>query len=184
MSGAATCRVELPDGSLDYSCHRRFPDPWNSFVYFFTAFGKKSSYANTSVSSQIHEIDALTGAFAMIRTNVGKKLNWLDEDYYWNGEDLDFCYRLKKLGFKVIFIPDVKITHFKGSSSGIWNTGKYQISTASKIRSVNSGIDAMRIFYDKHLAANYPAFFNRFIYLGMFILKSWRIAKIYLTGAK
>ena len=29
--GAATCRVELPDGSLDYSCHRNFPDPVGSF---------------------------------------------------------------------------------------------------------------------------------------------------------
>ena len=32
--GAATCRVELPDGSLDYSSHRGFPDPVNSLLHF------------------------------------------------------------------------------------------------------------------------------------------------------
>ncbi len=182
--GAATCRVELPDGSLDYSCHRRFPDPWNTFVYFFTAFGKKSSYANTSVDFKIHEIDALTGAFALIRTSIGKKLNWLDEDYYWNGEDLDFCFRLKQSGWQVVYIPDVKILHFKGSSSGIWSTGQYKVSKSSKLKAVSSGIDAMRIFYDKHYAGRYPLPFNWFIYLGMFTLRSWRALKIYLTGSK
>ena len=32
--GAITCRVELPNGKLDYSSHRGFPTPWNSFAYF------------------------------------------------------------------------------------------------------------------------------------------------------
>ena len=182
--GAATCRVELPDGSLDYSCHRRFPNPWNSFVYFFTGLGKKSAYAYSNIPSGIHQIDALTGAFALIRTNIGKKLNWLDEDYYWNGEDLDFCYRLKQSGYKVMYLPDIKITHFKGSSSGIWSTGQFKISNRKKIRSVVAGIDAMRIFYDKHYAQQYPAPFNWFIYLGMFTLRVIRVTKVYLIGSK
>ena len=38
--GALTCRVELPDGKLDYSCHRGFPTPWNAFCYF-TGLSKK-----------------------------------------------------------------------------------------------------------------------------------------------
>lgn len=182
--GAATCRVELPDGSLDYSCHRKFPNPWNTFVFFFTGLAKKSSYSYTDIPKGVHEIDSLTGAFAMIRTSVGKSLNWLDQDYYWNGEDLDFCYRLKKLGWKVMYIPEVKITHYKGSSSGIWKTGEYKVSIRAKLRSINSGINAMRIFYDKHLASRYPAPFNWFIYLGMFTLKIIRTFKLVLLGTK
>jgi len=182
--GAATCRVELPDGSLDYSCHRKFPDPWNTFIYFFTGLAKKSGYSYTDIPPGIHEIDSLTGAFALIRTAVGKSLNWLDEDYYWNGEDLDFCFRLKKSGHKVIYIPDVKITHYKGSSSGIWKTGQYQKSLGQKIKSVDAGINAMRIFYDKHLARNYPPPFNWFIYTGMFVLRIIRYVKIIVIGSK
>lgn len=180
--GAATCRVELPDGSLDYSCHRRFPDPWNSFVYFFTGGLKKfSRYADNHIPDTIHDIDALTGAFALIRTAVGKKINWFDEDFFWNGEDLDLCYRIKELGYRIVYLPQVKITHFKGSSSGLYKTGKYKISKSAQLRSAEFGITAMRIFYAKHLAAKYPAVFNAFVSLGMSVLHFWRQAKIYLT---
>jgi GT2 family glycosyltransferase len=178
--GAATCRVELPDGTLDYSCHRRFPDPWNSFVYFFSGLGKKSSYAYTNIPPGIHEIDALCGAFAMIRTEVGKKLNWFDEDYWWNGEDLDLCYRIKQLAKKIVFIPDVKITHYKGSSSGLQKTASVSVPKSIKIKTTLSGLTAMRLFYDKHLKNKYPWIFNQFIYLGMFVLKTIRVIKIKL----
>src|SRR3989344_6338129 len=68
--GAITCRVELPDGRLDYSCHRGFPTPWNSFAYFSGLSkifphsplfsGYTASYLDTKIT---HEIDCLTGAF-------------------------------------------------------------------------------------------------------------------------
>jgi hypothetical protein len=181
--GAATCRVELPDGSLDYSCHRKFPDPWNSFLYLFSGSLKRySSYSDNSTGTKIHEIDALTGAFALIRTKAGKSLQWLDEDYYWNGEDLDFCYRLKESNWKVVYLPAVKITHFKGSSSGLWHTGKFKVNRANKIRSVNAGIDAMQIFYSKHLASKYPVLVNWVVNVGMFTLRNLRIAKVYLSS--
>lgn len=180
--GAATCRVELPDGSLDYSCHRRFPDPWNSFLYFFSGFlSRYSSYSDKYTGTKVHEIDALTGAFALIRTKAGKSLQWLDEDYYWNGEDLDFCYRLKESNWKIVYLPQVKITHFKGSSSGLWSTGKFKVNKANKIRSVNAGVDAMQIFYKKHLSSKYPALVNFIVRVGMFTLRYIRIAKVYFS---
>lgn len=180
---AATCRVELPDKSLDYSCHRRFPDPWNSFLYFYSGFFKRfSSYSKLSNSSEIHEIDALTGAFALIRTQAGQSVHWLDEDYFWNGEDLDFCYRLKKANWKIMYIPSVKITHFKGSSSGLRPSAGQKVAIANKIRSTDSGIDAMRIFYTKHLSSKYPAPLNWLVFTGMHVLRYLRLAKIYLTA--
>lgn len=178
--GAATCRVELPDGSLDYSCHRRFPNPANAFVYFFTGLAKKSSYAYTSIPSGIHEIDSLCGAFALIRTSVGKDLGWFDEAFWWNGEDLDLCYRIKQSGYKIIYLPQVKIIHFKGSSSGLQKSAKSKTSQETKIRTTLSGIKAMRIFYDKHYAQMYPVLFNWFIYTGMWVLRNYRQAKIKL----
>lgn len=180
---AATCRVELPDGTLDYSCHRRFPNPANSFLYFFTGFFKKfSSYANLNIPDSIHEIDALSGAFAMVRTAVGKELGWLDEDYWWNGEDLDFCYRIRQAGWRIVYIPAVKIIHYKGSSSGLQKSGRGQATLNTKLRSAAAGIAAMRIFYDKHYASRYPAPFNWIVYTGMSFLKTIRISKIWLRN--
>jgi len=160
--GAATCRVELPDGSLDYSSHRSFPDPINSLLHFF-GLKNISSYTNLNVSDEIHEIDALTGAFAMVRRTAGEQVDWLDEDYFFNAEDIDLCYKLKEKDWKIIYIPDVKITHFKGSSA--------KASPESRKLWASHSTDAMRIFYQKHLAKKYPFFINWSVYLGIRIIR-------------
>ncbi|KKU56568.1 MAG: glycosyl transferase family 2, partial [Candidatus Amesbacteria bacterium GW2011_GWA2_47_11] len=168
--GAATCRVELPDGTLDYSCHRHFPDPWNSFLHLYSWFFKKfSKYSNSDITDTIHEIDALSGAFAMIRTQAGRHVNWLDEDYFFNGEDIDFCYKLKLSGWKVMYIPGVKITHFKGSSA--------KATRSTRLAWSRNSTHAMRLFYQKHLAAKYPALLNYLVYAGIYLLQTVRKLK-------
>ena len=161
--GAATCRVELPNGSLDYSCHRGFPNPWNSLMHFLNI---SSSYSTKNVPNTIHEIDALTGAFALIRRTAGDQVGWLDEDYYWNGEDIDFCYKLKEKGWKVMYLPDVKITHFKGSSA--------KATKNTRLKWALNSTDVMGVFYRKHLAQKYPFFINWAVYLGIGALKLFR----------
>jgi len=166
--GAATCRVELPDGSLDYSCHRNFPDPIGSLLHIL-GLRRLSKYSSTRIPNTIHEIDALTGAFAMIRRQAGDQVGWLDEDYFWNGEDIDFCYKLKEKGWKIMYIPSVKITHFKGSSVRTTAFGR-------RAWAINSTA-AMRLFYQKHLAPKHPFFVNWAVYLGIWILKIVRLLK-------
>ncbi|OGC91958.1 hypothetical protein A3D85_02440 [Candidatus Amesbacteria bacterium RIFCSPHIGHO2_02_FULL_47_9] len=164
--GAATCRVELPDGTLDYSCHRGFPTPWNSLMHFLKL---RSSYSTKDIPDTIHEIDALTGAFAMIRRTAGDQVGWLDEDYFWNGEDIDFCYKLKESGWKVVYIPDVKITHFKGASS--------KATPQTRRKWALNSTQVMELFYKKRLAQKYPFFVNWLVYLGIGILKFIRLIK-------
>jgi hypothetical protein len=182
--GAATCRVELPDGRLDYSCHRGFPTPWNALAYFSglsKLLPKSKLFSGYSATyqdlNQIHEIDALTGAFAMIRTKAGKKVNWLDEDYFWNGEDIDFCYRLKIFGWKIVFIPNVKITHYKGSASGLKKTGMSQPMKSTKRKAALSSTQVMKLFYKKHLAQKYPFYLNWLVYVGIKLLETLRVTK-------
>ena len=164
--GAATCRVELPDGTLDYSCHRGFPTPGGALLHFL-GLRRYSTYTAQSISSTIHEIDALTGAFALIRRIAGEQVAWLDEDYFWNGEDIDFCYKLKEAGWKVIYIPDVKITHFKGSSA--------MATPETKKRWAANSTEVMALFYRKHLAQKYPFFINWIVYSGVWVLGKMRI---------
>ena len=142
--GAATCRVELTDGSLDYSCHSPIPDT-------------------------IHEIDALTGAFALIRTTAGRQISWLDEDYFWNGEDLDFCFRLKQVGWKIFYIPEVKILHYKGASARVTKSGR--------VKWAKNSTNAMKTFYKKHYSSRYPFFFNWIVYTGIYLLNAARRLK-------
>ena len=175
--GAITCRVELPDGKLDYCCHRGFPTPWNSFCYFsglsklFPHFPLFSGYTASYLDiSKTHEIDCLTGAFLMVRKIAGEQINWWDSDYFWNGEDIEFCYSLKEKDWKIFFYPEVKIIHYKGSSSG-------QV----KSKAISHGTSAMRIFYMKHFYKKYPLIFRDIILAGIKILEHYRKAKLWIS---
>ncbi len=163
--GAATCRVELPDGSLDYSSHRGFPDPVGSLLHF-VGLKSISSYTNRNIPDHVHDIDSLTGAFALIRRAAGDQVGWLDEDYFWNGEDLDFCYKLKSAGWKIVFMPETKITHFKGSSA--------KASHDTRLAWARNSTDVMHLFYKKHLASKYPFILNWAVYFGIWLLRQKR----------
>lgn len=185
--GALTCRVELPDGRLDYSCHRGFPTPWNAFCYLSglsKIFPRSSFFARYTATHldihTIHEIDCLTGAFLMVRKIAGEQIGWWDEDYFWNGEDIEFCYSLKKKGWKIYFYPEVKIIHYKGSSSGLWSSGLGNVDKEQRLRTAKHGISAMRIFYMKHYYKKYPPICRDFILTAIQGLEHYRKAKLWI----
>lgn len=163
--GISTCLVTLPNGKLYYACHRGFPTPLSSLLYFL---GLPSSYYSR-YENNIHEIDACSGTFLLIRKNLLDKINWFDEDYFAYGEDLEMCYRVKELGYKVMFNPTVKILHYWGASSGLKSTSR-QVTTAEKNNSDRwntARYQAMKIFYDKHYRQKYSALFRQLVFLGI-----------------
>lgn len=174
--GAATCRVEKADGGLDFASHRGWPTPEAAFKYYF--LGDESLYHLTNrPMKEIHEIDALSGAFLLTRKSVLDKVGLFDEDYWLYAEDLDLCFRIKQAGFKIIYVPEVKVLHIKGVTSGLKKHSQ-DISTATKqsrLQAFNSFYETMKIFYRKHLAKNYPFFINWLVYLGINL--KWALAK-------
>lgn len=174
--GAATCRVELPNGRLDDGCHRGFPTLWRSFCHFSglsRIFPKSRIFAGYSLGyldlRAIHKIDSCCGAFMIVRREAGEEIGWWDEDFFWYGDDLDFCYRLKEKGWKVYFVPTVKILHYKGASGGIKQISKHlTIATReTRIRVTNARFEAMRLFYKKHYMNKYPGFITWLVLLGI-----------------
>ncbi len=189
-AGAVTCRVNLMNGQLDDSCHRGFPTPWNAFCHFtklsklFPKIKLFSGYNLTYMDfSKTHEIDALAGSFMLMPFSLGRKLNWWDEDYFFYGEDIDFCYRIKKTGFKIYFVPKYEALHYKGASSGIKKISK-NISTAdkkTKLWVTNQRFKAMEIFYDKHYKKKYPSILRSAILLGINSRKNIERMRIFLS---
>ena len=187
--GAATCRIELPNGRLDYSCHRGFPTPWNAFTYFsglakiFPKTKFFTGYTLTYLSlERAHEIDSGCGAFLVIRRQAGEEVRWLDEDYFWYGEDLDFCYRLKEKGWQIMFVPPVKIVHYKGAASGIIRHSQ-KIATATKetkIKSTKASTAVMRVFFQKHYQKKYPKPVYWLVMKGIDLLEKMRLLKLSL----
>lgn len=189
--GAATCKVVMPNGRLDDACHRGFPTPWNAFCHFFglsKLFPNSKLFSGYSLDhmdySKTHEIDACAGAFMVVRRKAGDEIEWWDEDFFWYGEDLDFCYRLKekampagRQGWKVYFVPNVSILHYKGVSGGIKGVSKHLTSADKETRRRASiaRFEAMRIFYKKHYQDKYPFFVNWLVLLGINL--KWRLRR-------
>jgi len=63
------------------------------------------------------EVDWVTGAFLLLSKKVINKIGGFDEDFFMYNEEVDFCYRAKKEGFKVWFYHEPEIIHLKGKSS-------------------------------------------------------------------
>ena len=175
-AGAATCKVLMPNGKIDDASHRGFPTPWNSFSHFSGLskfFGKTKLFGGYNLGfmdfSKTHVIDALAGAFMFVRREAGEEVGWWDEDYFFYGEDLDFCYMLNQKGWKIYYVPEVSILHYKGVSGGIKKVSK-GITTAdetTKIKAKRERFRAMRIFYKKHYEDKYPWLITRLVYLGI-----------------
>jgi hypothetical protein len=174
--GAATCFVELPDGRLDDSSHRGFPTPIRALSHFSglsKLFPKNKILGGYNLSyldlTKTHEIESLAGSFMIMPYAVGKKLDWWDEDYFFYGEDIDFCYRIKKAGYKIYFVPEFKALHMKGISSGIKKVSKdvTKASKQTKKLAQYHRFKAMEIFYDKHYKELYPSYVSGLVKLGI-----------------
>ncbi len=163
--GAATCKVILPNGQLDDSCHRGMPTPWNAFCFFsglYRLFPKSKLFDGYHLGwmdlRKTHEIDALCGAFMFTRREAGEDVGWWDEEFFFYGEDLDFCIKLKNKGWKIFYVPKVLTLHYKGISSGIKNHSKHlsHADLETQRAATVARYDAMKILYRKHYIGKYP----------------------------
>jgi GT2 family glycosyltransferase len=181
--GAATCRVELPDGQIDPASHRGFPTPWAALTYFL---GLEKLFPRCRLLAQyhqgwknlktIHEIDSPAGAFYLIRKKVIDQVGLLDEDYFMYGEDLDWSRRIKKAGWKIMYVPVAKIIHYK-KTSGRAKTEKGKITRQAKsLRRQTSHhfFTTMKLFYDKHYYNQYPRWMRALVLLGIWFISKFR----------
>lgn len=178
--GAASCKVIKDDGLLDWASHRGFPTPLASFRYYF--LNNDSLYHLKSKNmDHTHEVDAISGAFFLTRKDVLEKVGGFDGDYFLYAEDIDLSFRIKKAGYKIMYVPQVKVIHHKGISSGIKSHSQH-LSNADlevRIRNIDSFYETMQLFYKKNLSQSYPFFINWLVYLGINL--KWTLAKQKLT---
>ena len=127
--------------------------------------------------TKTHEVDSVVGAFMLMRRSVLEKVGYFDEDYFLYGEDIDLCFRVKKAGFKVMYVPQVKIKHVKGISSGIKKHSQARsfAGESTKNLALNYFYGTMKLFYKKHYSRKYPKFLNWLVYLGIDI--KWWLAR-------
>lgn len=66
-----------------------------------------------------HEMSACTAACLMIKKDAFIKANGLDEDLAIALNDVDLCLKIRKLGYKIVFNPNVKFHHYESKSRGL-----------------------------------------------------------------
>ncbi len=64
------------------------------------------------------EVDYVSGAALLVKRRVIEDIGLLDADYFLYGEEVDWCYRAAKAGYKIVAVPESKIWHKVSSSTG------------------------------------------------------------------
>lgn len=79
-------------------------------------FGKKGFRLNTQYDTPT-QVDWVSGGFMLTRKDLFDKLGGFDEHFFMYIEDMEFCYRVKKLGYAVYYYPNTKVVHLGQGSS-------------------------------------------------------------------
>ena len=150
-AGIAGCKVLNADGSLQLACRRGFPGPWTSFTKVMglsTLFPKSRLFARYNLTyldeNKTYEVDAVSGAFMMLRKEVYDKIGGFDQEFFMYGEDLDLCYRTQQAGYKVFYVHSTEIIHYKGEST-----------KRSSMDETKVFYDAMHLFVRKHFSSSF-----------------------------
>jgi GT2 family glycosyltransferase len=110
------------DGILQRSAFR-FPTCWSELDSGFRLGLISRILANYIVAPVPSEIacqtDWVSGGSMMIRREVFEKIGLLDEEYFLYFEEVDFCLQAKRSGWECWYVPESKIIHFAGQSSGV-----------------------------------------------------------------
>ncbi len=120
--GLAGSRLEDPDGTTQFAA-RRFHGFWNELEEGLS-FGPISKLLHCwhicePEQSSPHPTDWVPGAALMIRREVFEKIGLMDESFFLYFEEVDFCLRAKEAGFECWYVPQSRVIHFVGQSSGV-----------------------------------------------------------------
>jgi GT2 family glycosyltransferase len=138
-AGGVTCRLLNPDGSLQ-ACVSRRPGP---VMLLFRLSGLSRlvrgdrvrralrrylgwllgstvrSYLDPYIAGEFPvEVENISGACLMLRREAIDQVGLLEESFFMYFEDMDYCLRLRRAGWKLYYLPQGEIVHFVGASSG------------------------------------------------------------------
>lgn len=112
-----------PDGRTQRSAGR-FPTVWSDICEYFyldRVFPKSTIFAGYYFGSRDfdkeRDVDWVSGSCMMMTNKAVRAIGELDEQFFMYSEEIDYCYRIKQAGYRVIFTPTAEIVHYEGKSS-------------------------------------------------------------------
>ena len=117
-------RLMYPDGTVQ-SSRRRFPTRLTGYLestivqdYWPDNRVVRRYYMADRPNNQTQPVDWLVGACLMVRREAVESAGLLDERYFMYSEEVEWCYRVKRNGWGVTYLPSATVVHHEGASSG------------------------------------------------------------------
>jgi len=119
--GAVGPRLENPDGTLQPSCYK-FPTPLRCIaenLMLVAAFPNSKLFGDyrSWPHDSVRDVEFVSGAAIQVRREVIETTGLLDDGFFIYSEETDWCYRMHKDKWRVVFVPGGTIVHFGGQSS-------------------------------------------------------------------
>ena len=114
------------DGTEQGGGRRAVPTPWRSFVRAFALHRYADRWPRLFYDFHLHklplpdgpiEVEAISGACMLVKCEAVEDVGLWDERYFLHCEDLDWCMRFRQKGWKILFVPDARISHALGACS-------------------------------------------------------------------
>lgn len=90
---------------------------------------------------EAHQCDWVSGASLIMRRSVLEQVGPMDDGYFLYFEEVDYCWRAKQAGWEVWYVPQSRVMHLEGASTGIRAPAK---------RRAKYWYDSRRRFFIKH----------------------------------
>lgn len=124
---ALGCRLKNADGSIQYSAFPEFEfhslkkaiyaNPFHIYLNRHKKIKENYYIKLEELHKKTSEVAWICGAFMLVPARIFKKENiWLDEDFFMYSEDFEWCFRLKKANYKIVYFPNACIIHLSGAS--------------------------------------------------------------------
>jgi N-acetylglucosaminyl-diphospho-decaprenol L-rhamnosyltransferase len=121
--GALGPQLLHPDGRVQ-SSRRRFPSLSTAYLestflqqWFPESHILERYYVLETPDDETQGVDWIVGACLLMRRQALEEVGLLDERFFMYSEELDWCYRAKKLGWEVVYLPTSQVIHHVGKSS-------------------------------------------------------------------
>jgi len=145
-AGIATLRLELTDGSLDTACARMAPNIKHSLQHALKLRRRSDTigyHASAAYGERTVELEATVGALMFISAECADAVGLMDEDFWMYGEDLDYCLRARRAGFRILQAGSPTALHIKAGSTDGKRPPRINLEFHR----------ALWLYYSKHLAA-------------------------------